>query len=146
MNKTEFKDEAFQLTHKDLTIYLGFFFAAFIVLIGATIGFMEAAMALFGDYETWSVWAQVWIYGVYAITILAIAWVIGTVSKPHLARWLEERRVQAEDRGESVPVAFEATEQVWLDLETGGESRQPVDRHPPDEGDAAVGVPSGAKR
>ena len=146
MDKAEFKEQAYQLTHKDLHVYLGFFFSLFMLLVGAAVGFFAAATALFGDSEDWGVWAQVWIYGAYVVTILAIAWVIGTVLKPHLARWLEERRVQAEDRGESVPVAFEATEQVWLDLETGGESRQPVDRHPPDEGDAAAAVPSGAKR
>ena len=44
------------------------------------------------------------------------------------------------------PVVFEATERVWVDLTTGEVRRQAASQRPPEDGDAASGVPAGTRR
>ena len=44
------------------------------------------------------------------------------------------------------PVVFEATEDVWVDLRTGEARRQAASKRPPEDGDAASGVPAGTRR
>lgn len=68
---------------------------------------------------------------------------------PVLRKLLDERRVMADDvfdQERPVLVLFKATEQIRVDLTTGEARRQTASQQPPEEGDAASGVPAGTKR
>ena len=118
MKKTEFKDEAFLLTHKDLLVHLGFSFALFIFLVGAALIVIAAAEAVLGDFEGWGLWTRIWTTGAAMAVMLAVAWVIWSVFRSRWDRWFDERKVPAEDI-------------------TDEESRQTSGRQPPNKGDAA---------
>ena len=92
MEKTDFKYRTFQVTGRELLIFGVHFLWIGLFALMSGIFAMTGAEVLFGDPETWGVWANVGDTCAFTAGTLATGWLMWRFSKPSLVRWLDDER------------------------------------------------------